>query len=136
MKLVGDGPVVLVDDDEIDIEILTRSFARSELDESFELLTFNAGSSFLAYMEKVEEMEAPLPSIVLLDINMPRLDGFEVLERLRSYEQFAKVPAVMFVSNSDNPTDIERCKALGAGFQEKFERMQDCVEFFNSLHRD
>jgi len=136
MKLVGDGPVVLVDDDEVDIEILSRSFARSELNKGFELLTFDDGLSFLAHMKRVETLEASIPSMVLLDINMPRMDGFEVLERLRSHESFASVPAVMFVSNSDNPKDIERCRELGAGFQEKFERMQDCIEFFNSLQPD
>lgn len=134
MKLGGDGPVVLVDDDEIDIEILSRSFSRSMLSDSVELVTFADGMSFLAHMDEVLDGKAELPSIVLLDINMPRMNGFEVLERLRSCERFADVPAVMFVSNSDNPHDIERCRTLGAGFQEKFERMQDCIEFFNSLH--
>lgn len=133
MKLVGRGPVVLVDDDEVDIEILTRSFARSRAAESYELLAFRGGDSFLEYMREVEQKRAEIPSIVLLDINMPRMNGFEVLSAVRVKENFREVPAVMFVSNTDNPRDIERCNELGAGFQEKFDSMAACIEFYDSL---
>lgn len=133
MKLVGEGPVVLVDDDEVDVEILTRSFARSSLADTYDFRAFSDGEEFLEYMRLAEREGAHVPSIVLLDINMPQMDGFEVLERLRAIEKFREVPTVMFVSNSDNPRDIERCAALNAGFQEKFDSMADCVAFYNSL---
>lgn len=133
MRLEGAGPVVLVDDDEVDVEILTRSFARSTLASSHEFCSFPGGREFLEYMSNVDAGDEPLPSIVLLDINMPNIDGFEVLERLRTNDKFHKVPTVMFVSNTDNPRDIERCAELNAGFQEKFDSMADCVAFYDSL---
>ena len=133
MNTSGDGPVILVDDDEVDIEILTRSFGRSKLSETRELLSFMSGESFLEHMVEVDQEMHAVPSIVLLDINMPRMNGFEVLDELRRYDQFVEVPAVMFVSNTDNPHDIERCRERGAGFQEKFDSMAGSVAFFDGL---
>ncbi len=131
--LNGTGPVVIVDDDEIDLELLATFYARSDLQGRFELETYRDGASFLTRMEQVEREGAMMPSIVLLDINMPRMDGFEVLARLRASPSFVELPAVMFLSNSDSPRDMQRCAELGAAFQEKFDRGADCVAFFNSL---
>lgn len=133
MQLNGTGPVILVDDDEVDLELLATFYRQSTLHGRFELSTFRAGPVFLDHMSDVENGAAPMPSIVLLDINMPAMSGFEVLERLRSKERFSDLPAVMFLSNSDSPRDVERCQTLGAGFQEKFDRAAACIAFFDSL---
>lgn len=131
--LSGAGPVIVVDDDELDVELLTTFFGMSGLSDRFVLLAFREGGSFLEHMERVERGDEAMPSIILLDINMPRMDGFEVLEQLRSHPSFAELPAVMFLSNSDSPRDIERCTALGAGFQEKFDNSAACIAFLDSL---
>lgn len=133
MPLSGTGPVAVVDDDEVDLELLTTFYRQSTLAGHLELVTFRGGPSFLDHMTAVDAGAAPMPSIVLLDINMPMLDGFEVLERLRSIERFATAPAVILLSNSDSPRDMERCTELGAGFQEKFDSAAACIAFFDSL---
>jgi CheY-like chemotaxis protein len=75
-----------------------------------------------------------MPAVVLLDINMPGLDGFEVLQRIREREAFAQLPVIMMLTNSDNPRDIERAAELGAnGFQTKPATMKEYVRFFDSL---
>ncbi|HTA31397.1 MAG TPA: response regulator [Candidatus Cybelea sp.] len=55
----------------------------------------------------------PFPGIVLLDISMPELDGFEVLGLIREEEAFQNLPVFMF-SNFNEPEDHERAKQLGA----------------------
>ena len=54
-----------------------------------------------------------LPRVVFLDLKMPRVDGWEVLRRMRASPRTARLPVVV-VSSSDRPEDIQRCYALGA----------------------
>lgn len=131
--LVGPGPVVLVDDDFADTQILTRCFRRATLSQTYELISFSDGETFLDHMAEVIAEVEPMPSVVLLDINMPSMSGFEVLDRMRSQPSFAEVPAVVFVSNSDNPDDATRAGQLGARFVEKFENVTTGVAFFDGL---
>jgi CheY-like chemotaxis protein len=50
---------------------------------------------------------------LLLDLNMPRLGGFDVLERLKTDRTFARIP-VFVLTTTDNPVEIDRCYSLGA----------------------
>jgi CheY-like chemotaxis protein len=60
-----------------------------------------------------DERRAPLPRLVLLDINMPRMDGIEVLERIKSDEHLRCLPVIMLTS-TDNQIEIDRCYRAGA----------------------
>lgn len=50
--------------------------------------------------------------VILLDINMPRVDGFEVLRQLKADEKTKRIP-VMMLTTTDDPREVERCYALG-----------------------
>ena len=52
------------------------------------------------------------PKLILLDLKMPKVDGLEVLEKIKSNELTRKIPVVMLTSSKENP-DIEKCYALG-----------------------
>lgn len=56
---------------------------------------------------------APCPDLVLLDVNLPKRNGFEILERLKSHEQFKTVPVIM-LSTTTQPSEIERAYRMGA----------------------
>lgn len=53
------------------------------------------------------------PRLVLLDINMPRMDGIEVLERIKADEHLRRLPVIMLTS-TDNQSEIDRCYCAGA----------------------
>ena len=57
--------------------------------------------------------ERPRPGLILLDISMPGLDGFEVLERIKSSPPLKNVPVIMLTS-TDHPREIKRSYDLGA----------------------
>ena len=61
---------------------------------------------------------APCPHVLLLDINLPRIDGFEVLRRVRAIDRFKAVPVVM-VTSSDSPSDRKEAAKLGARYFRK-----------------
>lgn len=104
---------VLVVDDNPDHRYLTMRAARpllSELD--LRLVQAADGDEALALV-RGEKGDGPTPALVLLDIKMPRRDGFQVLEALRADPRTAAIAVVMFTS-SENAGDVERAKALGA----------------------
>lgn len=80
---------------------------------------------------------AGLPSntqfLLLLDINMPRVDGLEVLRQLKSDPRMAKVPAIM-LTTTDDPREVERCYQLGCSvYITKPVRYEDFIEAINRL---
>lgn len=130
--LLGDGPVVIVDDSDSDVLVARRCFRRSRIER--ELRAFPCGEDFLAFLDAVERGEEPMPSVVLLDINMPGLDGFEVLRRTRERSEFQAVPIFVMLTNSDSPRDVQAANELGAnGYQVKPMRVEEYVAFFDSL---
>ncbi len=62
--------------------------------------------------------DAPCPHVLVLDINLPRIDGFEVLRRIRASEKFKNLP-VMVVTSSDSPADRRQAAELGARYFRK-----------------
>ncbi len=125
-------PVVMVDDSETDLDIAQRVYGRSKLENPF--VTFFDGSSFLDYMESVRMGHRPMPALVLMDVNMPMLNGFETIETLREEEAFSSIPVVVMLTNSDNPADSQKAMAVGAnGFQTKYSDIKAYTAFFDSF---
>jgi len=116
----------------MDLEVARSCYRYSRLDSV--LIAFESGSELLAYLDAVEEGGQEMPSLVLLDINMPGMDGFEVLRHIRARKRFRKVPIVVMLTDSDDPRDVERAYEHGAsGYQVKPMRVQEYVAFFDSL---
>lgn len=128
------GPLLMVDDDELDIDLFARCVTKSRLTNEFK--AFTSGPDFLEHMEQVRLGVEQMPAMVFLDINMPVMNGFTVLEELRKREEFAQVPVIIFLSSSDNPGDIERSTELNAVLQPKFERISECVNFLEATLSD
>lgn len=103
--------VLLVDDSEADIE-LTRILL---LEKSRLLCNLLVARDAHAAMEMLvaETCKAPMVNLLLLDINMPGMDGFELLEHMRSNRGLCDIPVVI-CSTSGYDQDIERAKKLGA----------------------
>ena len=92
---------ILVVDDELSIVIFVRAVLK---DKGYEVLTAIDGD------EAVQTMEKELPDLVITDIMMPGMDGFEVCRRLREWSQ---VPIIMLSAKGDE-TDKVKCLDLGA----------------------
>ncbi len=123
---------MIVDDNDDDLFVAGECYKRSGLQN--ELLTFKSGEAFLAYLEQVADGTKPMPALVLLDINMPGLNGFQVLESVRHQPRFACLPVMMMLTNSDFGPDVELSEKLGAdGYRTKPLAMRDYIAFFDSL---
>ena len=62
--------------------------------------------------------DAPCPHVLMIDINLPRIDGFEVLRRIRASGKFKNIP-VLVVTSSDSPADRREAAELGARYFRK-----------------
>ena len=82
-----------------------------------------------------EKSPSSLPDLVLLDLNMPGLNGFQVLEWLRGRTPFDRIPVIV-VSGSDQPVDINRALALGAvRYLVKPHKMTDMVQLVRGIEK-
>jgi len=100
---------VLLVDDNFDHRFLTRR-ALKPLETEGKLSVVVAEDGEAAWTQLAGGLA---PSLVLLDIKMPRRDGFELLRDIRAEPSLAKLRVVMFTS-SENRVDVERARALGA----------------------
>lgn len=107
--------VLYADDDPDDLELVQEAFARYSKD--VEVLSFSDGMSALSYLHNFSSFD-PTPCLIILDINMPMLNGKEVLVRLRQIQRFEAVPVVLFTTSSQ-PQDKSFAKRYNAGFVTK-----------------
>jgi two-component system response regulator len=77
------------------------------------------GELALAFVKRAEQdPEAPSPHLLLLDLNLPKIDGFEVLRRIRSIDKFKSIPALI-ITSSDSPADRSQAAQFGASYFRK-----------------
>ncbi|PIQ91316.1 MAG: response regulator [Parcubacteria group bacterium CG11_big_fil_rev_8_21_14_0_20_39_22] len=95
--------IVLVEDDQFLEEIITRKLANTKC------VLFHASEGEKA----LEIISRELPDIVMLDIILPGIDGFEILRRIKSNPEIKNIPVIL-LSNLGQEGDIEKGKSLGA----------------------
>jgi len=131
LRLANQNDIVVVDDNEIDIRFIEKCLTLSSLRNNF--LSFTSGIQFLDYMNEVRTLAAAMPAMILIDIKMPDMDGFEVVSALRVYPQFNHLPPIVLLTTSDNPSDKERATSMQLGYVEKFLNRGEAIKFLESL---
>jgi len=109
------NPILLVEDSANDVDLLRLSFRKWRLTNPLHVA--NSGANAIDYLSGygiyADRRRHPLPSLVLLDLDLPGITGFEVLEWLRSQPQFQKL-AVVVLTGSEDGDDIEKAYRFGA----------------------
>ncbi len=105
------SPILLVEDDQVDVMTVKRSF--KDLKVANELVVTSNGEEALEYLENPQTQR---PCVILLDINMPRMNGLEFLKQFRRYHGIKQIPVVM-ITSSQEQQDVNRCVEMGiAGY--------------------
>jgi len=85
----------------------------------FDVYVVPDGEKAIDFIEEAEgDPDAPCPHFLLLDLNLPRRNGFEVLQRLRASEKCRNIPVVI-ITSSDSPSDRKQAAEMGAGYFRK-----------------
>jgi CheY-like chemotaxis protein len=95
--------ILWVEDDKLIASILGKRLISSELN----LIHANDGK------EAFSQLKTIVPDIIVLDLLLPGMDGFEILQKIKMDERLKKIP-VMILSNLSKPGDLEKAKLLGA----------------------
>lgn len=109
------GLVLYADDDHDDLQLIKDAF--SKYSETVRLLTFENGAALLNYIKKLSSFE-PLPCLIILDINMPEMNGKETLQKIRQIKEYEEVPVVLF-STSTLPSEADFALSYSAGYVTK-----------------
>jgi len=115
MTVVDQIRILVVDDDEDDRILLQAALMESEIHNPLDAV--EDGEALMAYLRREPPFDdlrgSPLPGLVLLDLNMPRMDGREALRQLRADPSFQHIPVVVLTTSS-NPEDVIATYRLGA----------------------
>ena len=132
--MLDEVAILLAEDDENDIFLMGRAFDRAGIPNR--LIVVHNGQEAIDYLsgkgEYAQRDKYPLPGLVLLDLKMPWMDGFDVLRWLRNHSEFDSLPVVVLTS-SKLQADIDRSRQLGVydyrvkphGFEELVHLLDD-----------
>lgn len=127
--MTNPSKILLVEDDRYDLELTLSALDESHL--TNEVVVARDGEEALDYLYHrgaYESREAGNPAVVLLDLKMPKVDGLEVLERIKADSALKTVPVVMLTSSREEQ-DLVRSYDLGANaYVVKPVRFRDFVE--------
>lgn len=102
-------PILLVEDRSVDIDLTKRAFAKRKLLNPIRVA--RDGEEALAFFDRWEAGE-PLPICILLDLKMPKVDGLEILRRLKSHPRFSTIPVIVLTTSTED-RDIQEAYKLG-----------------------
>ena len=107
--------ILLVEDDPDDIEIARRAFERGKI--ANPLYVVRDGEEALEFLQHsgryADPDDAPRPGLILLDLNLPRLDGREVLKHIKADASLRRIPVVVLTTSSEE-ADVLGCYDRGA----------------------
>jgi DNA-binding response OmpR family regulator len=109
---IGKAQLLLIEDNPADVELVEEALAEAALDCGLSVV--RDGRQAIDLIEHIEaEPCRQFPDLVLLDLNLPKVSGEEVLTRMRSSHKCRAVK-VLVITSSDTPSDRERLMKLGA----------------------
>jgi CheY-like chemotaxis protein len=135
MEPRNNSTVLMVDDDPDDFFLAKHAFRKSGLKKDFRMVS--DGEELMDYLYRRGNFatleSSPLPCLILLDLNMPRKDGREVLEEVKKDPEFRRIPIIVFTTSGEE-TDIASCYELGANsYITKPAKFDTLVEVMTSL---
>lgn len=103
MQQTDSKKILLVEDEELIVTLLKKKLE----EEGYDVSVARDG------VEGIEKMKQIHPDLVLLDIIMPRMGGFQVMEEMVRDSDLQSIPVIV-ISNSGQPVELDRARALGA----------------------
>ncbi|MEX2485855.1 MAG: response regulator [Brumimicrobium sp.] len=122
--------ILLVEDNEGDVLLTKEAFEESGFKNNLAIV--NDGQEAINYLERISPfLEVDLPDIILLDINLPKLNGHEVLKYIKTNNNYKHIPVIMLTTSSSD-VDVSACYANYANCY--ITKPTDVTDFFNVIN--
>jgi CheY-like chemotaxis protein len=123
-------PILLVEDDNVDVMTVKR--ALKDLKVSNQLVPINNGEEAIEYLKKENTTK---PCFVLLDLNMPKMNGAEFLKTVKADKALKKIPVVILTTSNSEQDVIESFELGAAGYMVKSVDYEKFVETIQAIER-
>jgi len=127
MKII-DKPILLVEDDQVDVMTVQR--ALKEIKVTNPVVTLENGEAALKYLR---DPKSEKPCIILLDLNMPIMNGIEFLEVMKHDDQLKRIPVIMLTTSEEQQDKIHSFDLGVAGYMAKPVDYRQFVEVMRTI---
>ena len=121
-------PILLIEDDDVDVMTVNRALRDSQI--TNQLVSIGEGEEAIEYLK--DESTAK-PFIILLDLNMPRMDGAEFLKIVKADKVLKKIPVIIFTTSNSERDVIESFELGAAGYMVKSVDYEKFVETVRTI---
>ena len=101
--------ILVIEDNAADVQLFSLALEEAQLD--CDMTVIEDGGEALALARR-QDSDVAAPDLAVIDLNLPKNDGIEILEAMRANPSFARVP-VLLLSSSSSPRDMARIKSFG-----------------------
>lgn len=130
---MGNKEILLVEDNPDDVELILLALKAKRIVNKVIVAKDGAEAvDYLICMGAYKDRPKTNPSLILLDLQLPKITGFDILKFLKSNDKTKKVPVTIF-SSSNEQKDVDRCYELGANSY--IRKPVDPVEFDNAIEK-
>lgn len=123
------GPILLVEDDRVDVMAVKRSVKELKINNPLVIAT--NGEEALDYLNNRQN---PLPAIILLDINMPKMNGIEFLRMVKRDERLRRLPVVVLTTSQEDQDRFESFDLGASGYMLKPVDYEQFVDVVRTIH--
>jgi two-component system response regulator len=124
--------ILLVEDNPHDVEITKRALDKGQLRNR--LTVARDGQEALDILEELRDRPGDLPGLILLDLNLPRVNGIEVLQVIKGDREFRRIPVIV-LTTSTREGDVVKTYELGVNtFISKPVRFEDFIRVVTTIH--
>lgn len=129
------GPILVAEDNVLEALLLKKAFAAARINRPVHIVS--DGQEAIEYLYGTgpysDRVKHPFPDFLMLDLKMPRMDGFDVLRWLRTHPECSVVPTIV-LTNSALPDDVQRAYELGANsYIVKPQQLNDLVRMIQCV---
>ncbi len=129
-------PILLVEDDDVDAENVVRALKKNKITNPL-FVTWNGEEalSFLRNEPPYDNPETfPSPGIILLDLNMPVMNGIELLKILKNDDRLKRIPVIVLTTSREESDRVETFKLSVAGYIIKPVEFENFVQAISTIN--